>query len=156
MMSFALNFNRYHGAILILGFASLVTWLLIPADKLFQVSEVLGRLRGDPGVLCMDYERLSLNDPDSAKLRIVSQLEDGGTTIEYSAKNSYGGYVSARAICSIRNGKVDALSTSMARTTANLRGHAECLAAKKEDRDAGNANGVLRYEECLRNLAPLK
>ena len=114
-------------------------------------------LQGNQGVLCLDHERLSLSDPDAAKLRSYRKLNGGSdVSINYSAKNAYGAYISAEAICSFRDGKVNALSTSMARTSAELDKHIACLAAKKKDMDEANPSMNVRYEECTRNLTPMK
>ena len=115
---------------LAIGTVALVTWLLMPADKISQAADLISRLQGNQGVLCLDYERLSLSDPDAAKLRSYRKLNGGSdVSINYSAKNAYGAYISAEAICSFRDGKVNALSTSMARTSAELDKHIACLAA---------------------------
>lgn len=149
--------NLFLGGALAIGIVALVTWLLMPSERISQAADLISRLQGDKGVLCLDYERLSLSDPDAAKLRSYRKLNGGSdVSISYSAKNSFGAYISAEAICSFRDGKVDSLSTSMARTNADLDKHIACLAVKKKDMDDENPNMNVRYEECTRNLMPMK
>lgn len=152
-----MKINIFLGGAIAIGAVALVTWLLMPAERISQGAELISRLQGNQGVLCLDYERLSLSDPDAAKLRSYYKLNGGNdVSIKYSAKNAYGAYISAEAICSIRDGKVNALSTSMARTNAELDKHIACLAAKKKDMDDANPNMNGRYGDCTRNLMPLK
>jgi hypothetical protein len=96
------------------GFLTLVivVSLVMPKDKIDQISLTYKRLVGDAGVACLDYKRKDLKDPDSAKLLDADTSTDNSTSvvstqITYVAKNSYGAFVSSKAKCLIFNGTVD-------------------------------------------------
>jgi uncharacterized membrane protein YgaE (UPF0421/DUF939 family) len=94
---------------------AIVVALIMPQDKIDQISETYKRLVGDAGIICLDYKRKSLKDPDSAKLTDTS-IENKATyvitNITYKAKNSYGAFVSSKAECFIVNGAVNEVLTS--------------------------------------------
>ena len=87
--AYFMKINILLGGALVIGTVVLVTWLLMPAERILQAADLISRLQGNQGVLCLDYERLSLSDPDAAKLRSYRKL-NGGTdvSINYSAKNA--------------------------------------------------------------------
>ena len=138
------------------GGLMLMLWLVMPTERIEQLTESLHRFRGDPATLCLDYERLSLTDPSAARLRRSARTSRDDITIVYSAKNAYGAYVSAEAVCTVRDNKVDSSLTQAARTIDHLDKHLACLAAKKRDREADRSGGQARYEDCTRGLMPMK
>lgn len=90
--------------IAIAAIAVTVVALLLVAFRA-PIRVAVTRLAG-PEEACLDSLRLSLKDPDSAK--VVSNLKsrgldlpDGAFFLRYKATNSYGAYVSSNTICSV-------------------------------------------------------
>ena len=81
-------------------------WFVAPEQSTNAASEAFRRANKNAGVLCLDYERKSLKDPESARLLSQSSTGDGPVTIEYKAKNSYGAYGRREAQCYISGGVV--------------------------------------------------
>ena len=152
-----MNIKQVGGGLLIFSTVILLTWLVMPMERTAQLEESIHRLRNDPGILCLDYERLSLSDPKAAKLNDVTELNgENIVKIKYSAKNAYGAYVSTSAVCSLKDGKIDLMSTENARTLDQLNKHNACLEAKLKGQENRIANNQVRYEKCIEGLMPLK
>ena len=144
-------------AVAVFGVVMLFTWVVMPTERASQFEESFRRLQSDPGIMCLDYERQSLNDPGAAKLHDTTKLKDDDIVkINYSAKNAYGAYVSANAVCSLRDGKIDPMSTENARTLDQLNKHIACLEAKLKSQENGAASTQVRFERCIEGLLPLK
>jgi hypothetical protein len=79
--------------------AALMLWFIAPEESRNMFSEASLRLSGSKGLMCLEYERKRLKDPDSSRLLISSSDETGVTTITYKAKNSYGAYITSEAKC---------------------------------------------------------
>jgi hypothetical protein len=103
-----------------------VLYIMAPQEKLDHVSEAWLRLTNDPGESCLEYERKLLKDPDSS--RLISESSKGDvTTIRYKAKNSYGAFDDAEAVCSILGGKVNEYSTQLTRENLRIDAHIQVL-----------------------------
>lgn len=153
------NMKAKRLATVVVTLAALVAvgWLFLPEERLTKLMSVIAKARSEPGELCLDYERRSLDDPDAAKLRSASETHGGRTVnITYSAKNAYGAYVSAEATCELIDGKIDSFSTQGTRLRSEMDKHLNCLRAKKRDLDASDPNVKSHYEDCVRNLMPMQ
>lgn len=152
-----MNIKQFGSGLLIFSTVILLTWLVMPTERTAQFEESIHRFRSDAGILCLDYERLSLSDPKAAKLNDVTELNsDNIVKIMYSAKNAYGAYVSAGAVCSLKDGKIDLMSTENARIIDQLEKHNACLEAKRKGQENGVANSQVKYEKCIEGLMPIK
>lgn len=110
--------------------------VLTPQEKLDRLGLALSRANGNPGTLCLDYQRRYLKDPISAELLEQSGKKESETSIEvnikYRAKNSYGAYQTSTAICVITNGEINETSTEVTRTIHKLK---EEISALDESND---------------------
>lgn len=112
-----MNLGVKWGAIVTVAIA--VVYLVMPQEKIDRAHESWLRLTNDSGQACLDYERLQLKDPDSA--RLLSAFTKGGTaTIKYKARNSYGTYGQSEVQCAMSGNEVSSENTELVRESARL------------------------------------
>lgn len=134
----------------------LVVILLMPKERADQISNSLQRLSGDSGIICLDYHRKSLKDPDSASL--IGASKSGSeylpeVQITYKAKNSYGAFITLEAGCSLNEkGQVNAQLTELKRTTKEtMQGFDDqivCFKQQIEDQKQGNPLAAANFQAC--------
>lgn len=96
-------------------------FFLMPQERVDGIAETWRRAKGDPGQACLDFERRSLKDPDSARLTMVSAVAGPLVTIEYRAKNTFGAYDQAAVVCAVdAKGNLNESDTRIARLKATL------------------------------------
>lgn len=121
--------------------------LVMPQERADAIATSFKRSTGDVGILCLDYIRGKLKDPESAKLldtTVTKQAVDQKVTIRYKAKNSYGAYTTSEESCVFANGKIDESGTKLSHTLDKLAKEADkleketvCLEEKMKNRRNG-------------------
>lgn len=104
-------------------------YLVTTQEKIDRIGESWLRITNDRGQACLDFERQQLKDPDSARL-LVATTKDSETTIKYKAKNGYGAYGQAEAVCSFSQGKFSEELTGIEREHLRLDASIRRLTAK--------------------------
>lgn len=139
----------------------LIVALLMPKDRVDQISESIGRFSGDPGIACLDYHRQTFKDADSA---ILIRTSKSGSEylpevrITYKAKNSFGAYVASDAECSLnKGGTVNVTLTNLNRsnkeTSQGLDVQIACLKQKVEDQKQRVQLAEVNYQACLMKIS---
>lgn len=112
--------------------------ILIPQERIDALRTSWARLTGDPVQICLDYEKSSLKDPDSAVL-LGAKVNGPIVYIDYKAKNSYGAYIKSKTVCGVLDGKIHEEHTQglreieeMKRDLAKREARAACLNRRNE------------------------
>jgi len=120
---------KWIAGIILLGIAVL---LLMPKDRIDSMEESWRRFKKEPGQACLDYQRKNLKDPSSARLINTTVLSDFDVSINYSAKNSYGANLTAEALCTVQDGKIDDLGTKLLQSGKEIKAELEELEAHND------------------------
>lgn len=139
---------------------ALIVVLLMPKERADQISESMRRLVGDSGIVCLDYHRKSLKDPESAKLIWSSKTaakDFPEVKITYKAQNSFGAYITSESGCTLNSdGSVnesltsgEQLVTRAMEKEKRLKEELECLIQRKNERTQGNVSADKNYSACL-------
>lgn len=109
-----------------------VVLFLLPAEKQAVLRELGQRVTDSDAVQCLDYERKSLKDPDSAQLLTSSKgvWSPDSVGIVYKARNSYGAFVQKDAACEIKSGQVAVAETEYRRAMDRINAQANALDEK--------------------------
>jgi hypothetical protein len=135
---------------------ALIVALVMPKERADQISESVKRISGDPGIACLDYQRKTLKDPESARL-IRSSTSGSSPLLEvhitYRATNSYGAFVTSDTNCTMNSsGEVDERLTDLKKASAaytqDLDSKIACLKQKVEDRKQGNPMTDANFAAC--------
>lgn len=129
------------GALLIVG----LVFLLIPQERADAISTYIKRSRGDLGMVCLDYYRNNLKDPESAKLintTFTDSTELQEISIKYKAKNSYGAYITSEEKCTFIDGKLNEKLTDNSKIVEEEinKMDKEIACRKQKMRDVENGN----------------
>ena len=114
--------------------------LVMPQERADAIATSFKRSTGDVGILCLDYIRGKLKDPESAKLldtTVTKQAVDQKVTIRYKAKNSYGAYTTSEESCVFAKGKIDESGTKLSQTLDKLAKEEVCLEEQMKNRRNG-------------------
>ena len=140
------------------GLAVVVTLLLASSGMTDHLQQHWRRWAGDPGQACFDHERLSLADPDGARLEFqtVGAPDANQVTIRYRAHTGDGAGVDTEATCVLRGGRVSVEATVRMREQAmaarrfdDLVAEFDCLDDRKALLRAGKVDEANR-RQCSR------
>lgn len=134
----------------------LVVYLVMPAERAEGVHETFMRLTDSDAVGCLDYERQSLKDPDSARIiSVASGSKSDEIKIRYKAKNGYGAYGTTEVFCArglsssgldhdlaVTHTEIMRETLRLEQESAQLQHHITCLDKK---------NNLIRKGETLEN-----
>jgi hypothetical protein len=140
--------------------AVLVIALFMPGERLETIKDTVLRLTGNSGLLCLDYHKSKLKDPESASL--ISSVVTGRdsvpeVTITYKAKNSFGAFITSTAICTMNSGsvhvKLTELRKSISETSSGLDKELECLDKSIIEHKKNNPLAEVNLKVCRMSAA---